>query len=473
VRQKGAVCFMRMEKLTFIAVILGMVYTSTGRANVAISTNSPYFPSVWQGALQFTGVVAADAGSSFVLTLQSDGRVTNWVAGFPEMTAPPGLSDVTAISASFVTAMALTSGGTVVAWGQGSQTNVPDGLSNIVAISAGNYSDLALRADGTVISWGTSTTVPAGLSNVVAIAAGSGFLALEANGTVVSWGYSYSPPAGLSNVIAISIGQYQISGGVEGSVALLADGKVIGWDSAGVYTNLLASDITNTVAVSGAPNAFLALRADGSLVVGGTPPLISFPEKLTNVFWLGKLSFDNAVVVQGLSSPVLTVQPGNQTTGVGGTIYLHARAVGTQPISYQWQFNGTNLPGATSGDLIITNATAANDGLYQTLVTSEVIDGGSAFSSVATVTVASPTVYVPAHLTAPLLQPDGSLIINVSANGAAFPLANTALFNIQASTDLVHWTSLTNGLSLTNGAIELIDPFSATGPAGFYRLLRQ
>jgi hypothetical protein len=452
-----------------------MLYVSTGRANISISTNGGYFPPIWQGALQFTGVIAADAGSGFLLTLQSDGHVTNWVQDFSEMNVPAGLSNVTAISAGSGSALALTRAGTVVAWGLPAQTNVPNGLSNVVAINAGFESDLALRGDGTVISWGagSATNVPGGLSNVVAIAGGSGDLALKADGTVVAWGYSFLPPAGLSNVIAISTGVIML-GEIEGALALQADGKVIGWDSEGAFTNLLASNITNTVEISGSPDAFLALQADGSVVIGGKQPLISFPQTLANVFSLGKIDFENTVVVEGYGSPVFTIQPGSQTVGAGETIYLHARAVGAQPISYQWQFNGTNLPGATDGDLILTNATVANAGLYQAVIMNDVINVESATSDPATVAVHSPPVQVPTRLSAPIVQPDGSIIITASgANGAAFPLTNPSLFLFQTSTDLIHWKTLTNGFSLTNGAIEFAGQNGATNSAGFYRLVGQ
>ena len=66
-------------------------------------------------------------------------------------------------------------------------------LSNVVAIAAHNYYNLALKADGTVVGWGTNlfgqTNIPAGLNNVVAVAAGPYHsLALKADGTVVGWG---------------------------------------------------------------------------------------------------------------------------------------------------------------------------------------------------------------------------------------------------------------------------------------------
>jgi hypothetical protein len=83
------------------------------------------------------------------------------------------------------------------------------------------------------------------------------------------------------------------------------------------------------------------------------------------------------------SSPFITIQPVSQTTSNGATVRFHARAVGAQPVvnspqnqtpvfqglSYQWQFNGANLPGATNADLTIFNTQGANIGSYQVIVT--------------------------------------------------------------------------------------------------------
>jgi hypothetical protein len=92
-------------------------------------------------------------------------------------------TNVMAISASSGGhTLALKSNGTVVAWGYNDygQTDVPPGLSNVTAISAGGAcpydcagSSVALRSDGTVVAWGLlSPRVPTGLTNVTAIAAG-------------------------------------------------------------------------------------------------------------------------------------------------------------------------------------------------------------------------------------------------------------------------------------------------------------
>jgi hypothetical protein len=42
--------------------------------------------------------------------------------------------------------------------------------------------------------------------------------------------------------------------------------------------------------------------------------------------------------------PTITTQPTNQTVLAGSNVTFTVAVAGTGPFSYQWQFNGTNLP---------------------------------------------------------------------------------------------------------------------------------
>jgi hypothetical protein len=61
-----------------------------------------------------------------------------------------------AIAAGMNHCLALSSNGTVVAWGDNSlgQQDVPTGLDHVVAVAAGAVHSMALRDDGTVVQWG-------------------------------------------------------------------------------------------------------------------------------------------------------------------------------------------------------------------------------------------------------------------------------------------------------------------------------
>ena len=67
--------------------------------------------------------------------------------------------------------------------------------------------------------------------------------------------------------------------------------------------------------------------------------------------------------------PVITTAPASQIAAVGTNVAFAVAAAGTAPLAYQWQFNGTNLPGATTSTLMLTNVQPAEAGNYTVLVT--------------------------------------------------------------------------------------------------------
>src|SRR5262249_40577817 len=82
--------------------------------------------------------------------------------------------------------------------------------------------------------------------------------------------------------------------------------------------------------------------------------------------------------------PVITGQPSNLNVGVGATATFTVTATGTGPLSYQWRFNGANIPAATSAMLVIPSVTATNQGLYSVLVSN---GAGASLSIAASLTV--------------------------------------------------------------------------------------
>jgi alpha-tubulin suppressor-like RCC1 family protein len=280
--------------------------------------NYGYLTNVPVGA---TNVVAVAAGMNN-MALRSDGAIVTW-GGFPTP-LPNGLSNVLAVAEKYAFALALLSNNTVLAWGDNAygQRNVPPGLSNVVAIATGAYHGLAARVDGSVVAWGGNqvgqTNIPAGLSDVIAVAGGSYHsLALKADGTVRVWGGNLgvtNVPANLSNVVAIAGGNSQ-------SLALKADGSLVAWGS--YQTPSLPAGLSNVFAITS----------------GGAPSQPSF-----------------YAVLVGDGSPHITISPVSQAVLREASVRLHALAVGIQPMRYQWQWNGQNLPGATNAYLTVSNA---------------------------------------------------------------------------------------------------------------------
>lgn len=73
----------------------------------------------------------------------------------------------------------------------------------------------------------------------------------------------------------------------------------------------------------------------------------------------------------------ISTQPISQSFASGGSLTLNVAASGPG-LSYQWQHNGTNIPGATNPALSLSNLGATNAGAYRVVISSSA--GGSTTS---------------------------------------------------------------------------------------------
>jgi hypothetical protein len=110
-----------------------------------------------------------------------------------------------------------------------------------------------------------------------------------------------------------------------------------------------------------------------------------------------------------ISGPVIKTQPASQHDCTGGNLSLSVSA--SYASSYQWNFNGTPIPGATNATYTIPGATSANAGNYSVTVTSSI---GSVTSSVAAVAVGSA---ITSNPTSASLHPTQTATFSVEAQG--------------------------------------------------------
>lgn len=87
------------------------------------------------------------------------------------------------------------------------------------------------------------------------------------------------------------------------------------------------------------------------------------------------------------TAPSFTQEPADRSAVVGDSVTLASVAEGTGPISYQWFFNQTALPGVTGASLTFTQVSLDNAGEYRVIAANSV---GSATSRVARLTVTPP-----------------------------------------------------------------------------------
>ena len=93
--------------------------------------------------------------------------------------------------------------------------------------------------------------------------------------------------------------------------------------------------------------------------------------------WVDQVSY--------VAQPQIVAQPSSsQIVTLGGTAYFSVDAIGTQPLSYQWRFNGADIQGQTGPSYTLSGVTAANAGSYSVVVANA---AGSVTSASATLQV--------------------------------------------------------------------------------------
>ena len=126
--------------------------------------------------------------------------------------------------------------------------------------------------------------------------------------------------------------------------------------------------------------------------------------------------------------PILLGALTNRYTLPGKMITFSTKATGIAPLKYQWQHNGTNIPGATGATLTLKNVTAKQAGLYNVTVSNS---AGSTNSSPATLVIYATT--------AATLESAGMVNGQFAFNVNGVPGYQ---YVVQASSDLAKWTAV-------------------------------
>lgn len=114
--------------------------------------------------------------------------------------------------------------------------------------------------------------------------------------------------------------------------------------------------------------------------------------------------------------PLITTQPANQVVDGEGSAAFTVVATGTEPLSYQWNFNGGILAGATNSSLVRTPVQASQAGSYTVQVKNA---AGSVLSTAATLTITN---------LAPTAITNRSFTFNVTSGELPLPLRPSGTF---------------------------------------------
>ncbi|WP_018223806.1 RCC1-like domain-containing protein [Salinispora pacifica] len=342
------------------------------------------------------------------------GDGTTTTSSTPVAVDMPSGTTITAVAAAVGHSLALTSAGAVLAWGLNDLGQLGDGTTTtsstpvavdmpsgttITAVAAGGFHSLALTSAGTVLAWGfnafgqlgdgTTTDsstpvvvdVPSG-TTITAVAAGdSHSLALTSAGTVLAWGFngagqlgdgtttdSSTPvvvdvPSG-TTITAVGTGRFH-------SLAVASAGTVLAWGfnafgqlGDGTTTNRstpVVVDVpsgTTITAVAAGRSYSLALASAGAVLAWG----------LNDLGQLGDGTTTDS------STPVVVDVPSGTTITAVAAGGFHGLALASAGTVLAWGFNaagqlgdGTTTDSSTPVVVDVPSGTAVAAGRFHSL----------------------------------------------------------------------------------------------------------
>lgn len=172
-----------------------------------------------------------------------------------------------------------------------------------------------------------------------------------------------------------------------GNVVVSSNAQATLWITNSGNSLLTVTNINYPSGFSGAWSGTIAAGAWTSVAVTFSP--VSGTAYSGNAVVVSDATSGNnaaALTGTGVVAPAITSQPVSLTRTNGGSATFSVTATGNPAPAYQWRFNGTDIPTATSSSYTIASVTPANAGQY-TVVAGNLVNATT--SQVATLTVYS------------------------------------------------------------------------------------
>jgi uncharacterized repeat protein (TIGR01451 family) len=317
----------------------------------------------------------------------------------PVIVAPPTNQTVTLGGMATFSVLAAGTAPLNYQWSFGG-TNLVGATTNLLVITnaqlsnAGNYSVRVTNAFGSTNSPNALLTVgvppaivtqPTDLGIAVGGVASFSFVATGTPPLSYQWRFNGTNLVGATTNVLVIPNAQSANAGTYAALVTNAFGSATSASavlSVGLPPSIVAQP-TNQIVARGGSATFAVVAGGaaplsyqwsfgGTNLVGATTNVLvitnaqlsdagSYAVRVANAF--GAANSSNALLRVGIP-PAIVTQPADQAIAVGGMATFSAGAIGTLPLSYQWRFNGTNLVGATTNVLVITNAQLSNAGSY-------------------------------------------------------------------------------------------------------------
>jgi hypothetical protein len=341
----------------------------------------------------------------------------------------------------------------------GGATSASYTIGSAQAANAGSYTVTATNSAGTATSSAATLTVNAAatapaittqpVSQTVTAGAGVTFAGAASGSPTPTYQWNFNGAAiGGATSASYTIGSAQAANAGSYTVTATNSAGTATSSAATLTVNAAATvpaittqpvsqtvapgaSVTFTAAASGSPTPTYQWNFNGAAIGGATSASYtigsaqaanagSYTVTATNSAGSATSSAATLTVNAAATVPAFTTQPASQTVAPGASATFSATASGSPTPTYQWNFNGAAISGATSASYTISSAQAANAGSYTVKATNS---AGSATSNSATLTV-SAVATAPTFTTQPVSQtvaPGASVTFTAAASGSPTP----------------------------------------------------
>ncbi len=273
------------------------------------------------------------------------------------------------------------------------------GTGHTTLLGANTYTGTTMVSNGTLENDGTingNTMVTSG-----ATLQGNGTIAgtlTSGKGSIVSTAAPNSTgntPVSIDQPVQLKNTVFIPDSGANGLVALQPQSGVVDLSGAALQINLMDPNVPDSTVETIIDNSKSGNAVSGSFIGLPEGAVVAAAGQAFKISYAGGAAKNNVTLTKisaSLVKPDVTAQPSNQIVSVGDTATFKVSAVGALEPTVQWQVSTdggktfSNLTGATSTTLSITNATAAmNQYRYEAVFTNAT---ASATTTAASLTVA-------------------------------------------------------------------------------------
>jgi len=260
---------------------------------------------------------------------------------------------------------------------------VKNGAATLILTGANTHSGTTTISSGTLQVDGSISASPVTVQSEGTLA-GLGTLGAPVN---VQYGGTLRPGDNTQGSLTIN-NSLSLSGAVimelSKAGSTLSSDRIAGLTTITYGGSLVVTNVgTGIIAPGDSFVLFAAATYAGAFTNLILPPLSA------GVSWdTSNLAANGSIVAIGnAAAPIITSQPQGQTVTAGNPASFVVVAAGANPLAYQWQKSGANLPGAMTNSYTIASVQTNDAAGYRVVVTNAF---GSLTSTIATLTIASP-----------------------------------------------------------------------------------